>query len=681
MKGFKKVLLAALAVMLVLSMSFAAVFAAESEQKTFVATANGKEGGSQLSVTFSIEGLSANCQRADKVTGIGDHIKVNGVLVGEAEESDPASQVQIHQRSNMFWIYGYTFQKGDTVEFLAGMGFVKAGEGDAVCEADSPKIDATLAEDYKVIMALDGNWAVLPADGAIKISGLEPLVEIAENLKDYASKQLTLKFESLFSGDVLNDLQKDADVAGKIKFGGKTVTEINAANTLENKLSQPVDAIRIDSTGSALVFTIDDRAEVNGEEVLADLTTFSADVMTTPSGLELKEAYTRTYYATYDYWVTTVSPAIPAEGDKVLHFKKLGNDWSIGGDATNKSISFEFYEDICDETNNSGQANNANFYASLPRWILSNATGRTVESVDKAVSSGAYEAALTKILVDGQDIRSIQAGIEGEAAKSTAVMLHYNKNRADIYIPAALIALDEDHVITIKAGMVFPTGYYVEQDMVFTYSAATQKLSTTSVTDITLNKTEGTLAVGDTETLVATIAPAGATNKMVEWSSSDESVATVDENGKVTALKAGTATITAKALDGDKTATFTLTVKEAATSVTLNKTAIELSVGASETLTATIAPSGADDAVEWTTSDESVATVDENGKVTAVKAGTATITVTTKNGKTATCTVTVKAEEKEEPASCGCGSAVAATASALGALLVAGAVVVLFRKK
>lgn len=681
MKGFKKVLLAALAVMLVLSMSFAAVFAAESEQKTFVATANGKEGGSQLSVTFSIEGLSANCQRADKVTGIGDHIKVNGVLVSEAEESDPASQVQIHQRSNMFWIYGYTFQKGDTVEFLAGMGFVKAGEGDAVCEADSPKIDATLAEDYKVIMALDGNWAVLPADGAIKISGLEPLVAIEENLKDYASKQLTLKFESLFSGDVLNDLQKDADVAGKIKFGGKTVTEINAANTLENKLSQPVDAIRIDSTGSALVFTIDDRAEVNGEEVLADLTTFSADVMTTPSGLELKEAYTRTYYATYDYWVTTVSPAIPAEGDKVLHFKKLGNDWSIGGDATNKSISFEFYEDICDETNNSGQANNANFYASLPRWILSNATGRTVESVDKAVSSGAYEAALTKILVDGQDIRSIQAGIEGEAAKSTAVMLHYNKNRADIYIPAALIALDEDHVITIKAGMVFPTGYYVEQDMVFTYSAATQKLSTTSVTDITLNKTEGTLAVGDTETLVATIAPAGATNKMVEWSSSDESVATVDENGKVTALKAGTATITAKALDGDKTATFTLTVKEAATSVTLNKTAIELSVGASETLTATIAPSGADDAVEWTTSDESVATVDENGKVTAVKAGTATITVTTKNGKTAMCTVTVKAEKKEEPASCGCGSAVAATASALGALLVAGAVVVLFRKK
>lgn len=517
--------------------------------------------------------------------------------------------------------------------------------------------------------------------GAIKISGLEPLVAIEENLKDYASKQLTLKFESLFSGDVLNDLQKDADVAGKIKFGGKTVTEINAANTLENKLSQPRRRDSHRFYGSALVFTIDDRAEVNGEEVLADLTTFSADVMTTPSGLELKEAYTRTYYATYDYWVTTVSPAIPAEGDKVLHFKKLGNDWSIGGDATNKSISFEFYEDICDETNNSGQANNANFYASLPRWILSNATGRTVESVDKAVSSGAYEAALTKILVDGQDIRSIQAGIEGEAAKSTAVMLHYNKNRADIYIPAALIALDEDHVITIKAGMVFPTGYYVEQDMVFTYSAATQKLSTTSVTDITLNKTEGTLAVGDTETLVATIAPAGATNKMVEWSSSDESVATVDENGKVTALKAGTATITAKALDGDKTATFTLTVKEAATSVTLNKTAIELSVGASETLTATIAPSGADDAVEWTTSDESVATVDENGKVTAVKAGTATITVTTKNGKTAMCTVTVKAEEKEEPASCGCGSAVAATASALGALLVAGAVVVLFRKK
>ena len=81
-----------------------------------------------------------------------------------------------------------------------------------------------------------------------------------------------------------------------------------------------------------------------------------------------------------------------------------------------------------------------------------------------------------------------------------------------------------------------------------------------SVTGVSLNKTSTTLTVGGSETLIATVAPANATNKAVTWSSSDPTVATVDANGKVTAKKVGTATITVTTTDGNKTATCAVTV-------------------------------------------------------------------------------------------------------------------------
>ena len=151
----------------------------------------------------------------------------------------------------------------------------------------------------------------------------------------------------------------------------------------------------------------------------------------------------------------------------------------------------------------------------------------------------------------------------------------------------------------------------------------------------------------ETGTLTATVEPSNATNKNVTWESSNTSVATVDASGLVTAVSAGTATITVTTEDGDKTATCEVTVTAATvsvTGVTLNKTSTSLYVGDTETLTATVEPSDATDKnVTWSSDNEGVATVDATGKVTAVSAGTATITVTTEDGaKTASCTVTVR---------------------------------------
>ena len=154
---------------------------------------------------------------------------------------------------------------------------------------------------------------------------------------------------------------------------------------------------------------------------------------------------------------------------------------------------------------------------------------------------------------------------------------------------------------------------------------------------VTLDKTTLSLAVGESATLTATVKPDDATDKNVSWTSSDESIAKVD-NGKVTAVKSGKATVTAKC--GGKTADCEVTVTVPTGSVTLDKTTLSLAVGESATLTATVKPDDATDKnVSWTSSDESIAKVD-NGKVTAVKSGKATITATC-GGKTAECAVTV----------------------------------------
>ena len=160
------------------------------------------------------------------------------------------------------------------------------------------------------------------------------------------------------------------------------------------------------------------------------------------------------------------------------------------------------------------------------------------------------------------------------------------------------------------------------------------------VSSITLDKTETTIEIGDTETLVATVNPADADDPTVTWTSSNWAVASVSE-GVVTAIGEGTAIITAKA--GDKTATCTVTVPHKyipLENLGMNKTETTIRVGGTEILQLILTPQNADyDNLTWTSSDESVATVSE-GVVTALAVGTTTITATA-SGKSANCVVTV----------------------------------------
>jgi len=163
------------------------------------------------------------------------------------------------------------------------------------------------------------------------------------------------------------------------------------------------------------------------------------------------------------------------------------------------------------------------------------------------------------------------------------------------------------------------------------------------VVGIVLNKSATTIAVGATETLTATFNPADASNQQVSWTSGNASVATVNNSGVITAVGAGSATITVTTSDGSYSDTCTVIVIVPVTGVSLNKGATTLVIGATETLIATLAPAGASNsAVTWTSSNSSIASVNSSGLVTASAVGTATITVTTADGGfTDSCAVTV----------------------------------------
>lgn len=167
-----------------------------------------------------------------------------------------------------------------------------------------------------------------------------------------------------------------------------------------------------------------------------------------------------------------------------------------------------------------------------------------------------------------------------------------------------------------------------------------------AVSEVSLNKTSVTITEGGTETLTATVSPTDATEKRVNWSSSDASVVSVDGNGMLTAVKVGSATITVSTVDGGKTANCRVTVEAKVipvTGVSLNAETLEVVEGDVIPLQATVSPEDASEkAVVWSASDMSLVSLESDG-LTAIGSGNVTITVTTKDGgKTASCEVTIK---------------------------------------
>ncbi|MCF0201824.1 MAG: Ig-like domain-containing protein, partial [Bacteroidaceae bacterium] len=164
---------------------------------------------------------------------------------------------------------------------------------------------------------------------------------------------------------------------------------------------------------------------------------------------------------------------------------------------------------------------------------------------------------------------------------------------------------------------------------------------TVVVNSIRLNKTTLDLSKGGSETLAASLTPATASEtETVTWSSSNPSVVTV-AGGKVTAVGAGTATVSATCQG--KTATCYVTVNSHITGITLNPSPAAVKPGGTVTIKATLVPADHTDdpTITWKSNNTAVATVSADGVVTGIAEGEATIIATTSNGISATCVVKV----------------------------------------
>ncbi|MBQ7862017.1 MAG: Ig-like domain-containing protein [Clostridia bacterium] len=196
-------------------------------------------------------------------------------------------------------------------------------------------------------------------------------------------------------------------------------------------------------------------------------------------------------------------------------------------------------------------------------------------------------------------------------------------------------------ITALRTGSVVITA--TTADGGFTASCTLTVHGKVNVTGVAFDRNEKTVTVGVIEQLVVYVSPNNASEQSVTWHCSDTSVLLVDQKGRIKGVKAGTAVVTAKTVDGGFTAQMKIYVKQPVTGIRITTTDVKLAVGKSKALSWNIFPDNAtNQSINWTSSDTSVATVDQNGVVTAKKAGLTVITATTVDGGfTSTCNFTI----------------------------------------
>ena len=294
-------------------------------------------------------------------------------------------------------------------------------------------------------------------------------------------------------------------------------------------------------------------------------------------------------------------------------------------------------------------------------WSSNNETVATVDNNGKVTAKAAGEAIITAKVGDKQATCNVkvtaadvavesvtlnQSSLElvaGKEATLTATVKPDNAtNRTVAWESNAtnVATVDNNGKVTAKAaGEAIITAKVGDKQATCNVKVTAADVAVESVT---LNQSSLELVAGKEATLTATVKPDNATNRTVAWESNATNVATVDNNGKVTAKAEGTAIITAKA--GDKTATCTVTVTKADVKVTQITISGKntLNVNDVATLTADVQPGDATNkTVVWTSENPDVVKV-ENGKVTALMPGQAVIKATAQDGSNVVGTFTIK---------------------------------------
>ena len=226
----------------------------------------------------------------------------------------------------------------------------------------------------------------------------------------------------------------------------------------------------------------------------------------------------------------------------------------------------------------------------------------------------------------------LYATIEPETAKDQEVIWKSTNT--------SVATVDQNGIVTFKKPG--QTSIIVTSKVDASISAVCNLEVTKSVTGVKLDKTTHEMFVGETFRITYTISPVGASNAQVTWSSSNSSVASVDQSGLVSAKGVGTTVIMVKTKDGGYTSVCTINVGRVATAVKLDVTTLVMNAGEYYFLEATLTPADTTEkTVQFESSDTKVAVVSKKGKVTAKKSGACVIMAKTKSGSMAYCAVTV----------------------------------------
>lgn len=285
------------------------------------------------------------------------------------------------------------------------------------------------------------------------------------------------------------------------------------------------------------------------------------------------------------------------------------------------------------------------------KWSSSNASVATVSSVGEIDAIKAGTTTITVSSTDGSNVSAslsltVKQHVSGITLSNTSIVLYPGKtlqlkefvSPSDASDKSVIWSSSNTSIATVNNGLV--TAVSVGEAVVMAttndgqYTALCEISVKQPVTNITLSQSNATLYSGESVQLSATVSPSQAYNKVLKWTSSNDQVATVSNDGFVRAIKAGSVNITASSTDGSNvSAVMSLKVYQHVTGISFSNAREQIVMGETKQLNVTLFPIDATDKrVQWMSSDENIAIVDDYGVVEGKSNGKAKITATSVDG-------------------------------------------------
>lgn len=621
-------------------------------------TITGLGGGVGNGETFKTN-YNTNGNNDMNYTFVQKWIEAKGYLLLNGE---PYNNGDIHCMSGNFYVYPSTaFNVGDTITVLEGLHMPANatntwGQNPAYTEQT---YSGYIAETFTIEYTSAGWVKKAEAGEPNTLKDVTALTENEAGATMPATYSFTMNFNLRVSKDELTELEKDDNYAANIYINGKSVKEWNATTTAEDNDGEIIPAISVSAYGAGITLSV-----VKSTNIIKAGEGFSAKVgkeFVCSTGNIIEEDITRYYLPELEYW-TNVEP-YEIQKTQALTIKNVGAFEIIDGGA-NGVVFFNFNENIA-----SKQLLAYNFH---PAYMKTLPAAYPVDLADEFAASGATVNFINHVVINGKTIAEYWKDLSGAQAKSSRFECHILATSAGvnrIRIGSNVSnGFDGNTAITVtlKEGLVFYGGAYLDHDVTLTYTPANGDVAASTVyasaaKTIELAADETNLVAGNTANLTATVAPADYTGELV-YEVSDNTVVSVAD-GVITALKAGVATITAKV--GDVISNeVTITVKNpAATAIAIAADKTELEVSQTAKITPTVTPAEYDGTLVYVVSDNTVVSVSADGVITALKAGTATITAKI-GDELVSNEITVTVTEKEEPVTPGESTSESNSASA-----------------